>query len=90
MSSLPRDTPYIVTVEVKRLNAKIRKVIEHISSSYALTWQRIIVSTSNLVEIVNVGGESCNSRSVSQINRKWKYDGLSLEDSSVNLQLNEC
>ena len=44
----------------------------------AITRRWIVVSTSNLMEMINVGGSTRGtlSRSVGQINRKYKYGGL--------------
>jgi len=57
-----------------RQRAKVQgpKVTERISSNNAVTQQRIVISTSNLMEIMFVGGSLVGafSRSVGQINKK--------------------
>ena len=56
--------------KVKRPKVKVTR--SDLSDKNAITRQWMVISTSNLVEIINVGVDACGilSRSVGQTNRK--------------------
>jgi len=64
---------------IKRSKVKVTKSRDVSADKNPKTRQCMVKSTSNLVEIIDVGVDACCiiSRSVGQTNRKWKYGGQS-------------
>ena len=58
--------------KVKRSTVKVTKSRDVLAGKHAITRQCMVISTSNLVEIIDVGVGACGiiSRSVGQTNRK--------------------
>jgi len=58
--------------KVKRSKVKVTKSREVSADKKAISWQCMVISTSNLVGIIDVGVDACGilSRSVGQTNRK--------------------
>ena len=65
--------------KVKRSTVKVTRSRDVSADKNAVTRQWMVISTSNLVEIIDVGVDACGiiSRSVGQTNRKQKYGGQS-------------
>ena len=58
--------------KIKRLKVKVTKSRDVSADKNAITRQCVVISTSNLVEIIDVGVDACGVifRSVGQTNRK--------------------
>ena len=58
--------------KVKRSRVKVTKSRDVSAGKHAITQQCMVISTSNLVKIIDVGVDACGilSRSVGQTNRK--------------------
>jgi len=71
--------------KVKRSKVTVTRLCAVSADKNAMTRQRIIISTSNLVGIIDVGVNACDilSRSVGQTNWKQKYGGRS-ENAELN------
>ena len=65
--------------KVKRSKVRVTKSRDVPADKNAVNRQCMVISTSNLVGIIDVGVYACGiiSRSVYQTNRKWKYGGQS-------------
>jgi len=65
--------------KVKRSKVKVTKSRYVSVDKNAITRQCMVIATSNLVGIIDVGVDACGiiSRSVGQTNRKQKYGGQS-------------
>ena len=63
--------------KVKRSKVKVTKLRDVPADKNAITRQCIVISTSNLVGIIDVGVDACGilSRSLGQTNRKYKSGG---------------
>ena len=70
--------------KVKRSKVQVTKSREVSADKNTITRQCMVISTSNLVEIIDVGVDVCGilSRSVGQTNRKKEYGG----HSAYNMQ----
>ena len=66
-------------LKVKRSKVKVTKSREVSADKNAITRQYMVISTANLVGIIDVGVNAFGilSRSVGQTNRKYKYGGQS-------------
>ena len=64
-------------LNVERSKIKITRSRDVSADKNAITRQWNVISTSNLVEIIDVGVDACVtlSKSVGQRNRKWKCGG---------------
>jgi len=65
--------------KVKRLKIKVTRSRDVWADKNGITWQCMVISTSNLVGVIDVEVDACGilSRSVGQTNRKYKYGGHS-------------
>jgi len=61
--------------KVKRSKVQVTKLHDVSADKNAITQQCMVISTSNLVGIIDVGVDACGilSRSVGQTNQKWKW-----------------
>ena len=66
--------------KVKRSKIKVTRPRDVSADKNAITRQRMVILTSNLVGIIKLGVDACGilSRSVDQRNRKLKYGGHSV------------
>ena len=75
--------------KVKRSKVKVTKSRDISADKNAITRQWAVISTSNLVGIINVGVDACGmlSRSVRQTNRNWKLSDIQNIKCIVNRQI---
>jgi len=61
--------------KVKRTKVQFARSRDVSADKNAVTWQWMVISTSNLVGIIDVGDNACDILSVGETNRKYKYGG---------------
>ena len=74
--------------KVKRSEVKVTKSRDVSADKNANTRQWMVISTSNLVEIINVGGDACGilSRSVGLTNRGRNMATFKILNAKINVK----